>query len=267
MVASFAGDADYVPSSDTAPFTITPEESTTTYTGPTVILQGASGVTLKAQMVEDGANDNDGDGGSPAPVPAGRVVKLSLGGQSCIGLTDSSGIASCTLTFSGALGPEPLRAEFLGDGFYSASSDTSKTAIVFAFPNRGAFTLGDLTVAGAGLTTNVPWWGASWWLGDTLTGGTAPASFKGFAASVTTLPNASPANVCGSTFTTGPGNSSSPPGDVPSYMGVLVASSVTKSGSTISGTWGQIVVVHVDPGYAANPGHPGTGTIVARFCP
>ena len=267
MVTSFAGDADYVPSSDTSSFTVTPEESTTSYTGPTVILAGGSGVTLKAQMVEDGANDNDGDGGSPAPVPAGRAVKLSLGSQSCTGFTDSSGIASCTLIFGGTLGPEALKAEFLGDGFYSASSDTSKTAIVFAFPSRGAFTLGDLTVAGAGPTTSVPWWGASWWLGNTLTGGTGPASFKGFAASVTTLPNVSPANVCGSTFTTGPGNSSSPPGDVPSYMGVLVASSVTKSGSTISGTWGQIVVVHVDPGYASNPGHPGTGTVVATFCP
>ena len=267
MVASFAGDVDYVPSNDSQSFAITPEETTTTYIGPTVILQGGSGVTLKAQMVEDGANDSDGDGGSPAPVPAGRSVKLSLGSQSCVGLTDASGIASCMVVFTGALGPQPLKAEFLGDSFYSASSDTSKTAIVFAFPSRGAFALGNLTAAGAGPTTSVPWWGASWWLGDTLTGGTAPASFKGFAASVVSLPNKSPANVCGSTFTTGPGNSSSPPGDVPSYMGVLVASSVTQSGSTISGTWGKIVVVHVDPGYAANPGHPGTGTIVATFCP
>ena len=47
---------------------------------------------------------------------------------------------------------------------------------------------------------------------------------------------------------------------------VLVASSVSQSGSTINGTWGSIVVVKTDPGYAPNPGHPGTGTIVAKFC-
>jgi hypothetical protein len=41
---------------------------------------------------------------------------------------------------------------------------------------------------------------------------------------------------------------------------------VTKSGSTINGTWAKIVVVKTDPGYQPNPGHPGTGTIVATFC-
>jgi hypothetical protein len=50
-------------------------------------------------------------------------------------------------------------------------------------------------------------------------------------------------------------------------MGVLVASSVTKAGSNISGNWGGIVVVKTDPGYAPNPGHAGTGKIVAVFCP
>jgi hypothetical protein len=71
---------------------------------------------------------------------------------------------------------------------------------------------------------------------------------------------------CGTTFTTGSGNSSSPPDTVPSYMGVLVAGSVTKSGSSADGSWAKIVVVQVDPGYTGNPGHPGTGTIVASFC-
>jgi len=83
---------------------------------------------------------------------------------------------------------------------------------------------------------------------------------------VTTLPQQSPAEVCGTSFTTRTGNAGNPPDTVPSYMGVLVASSVTQSGSTVSGTWGSIVVVHTDPGYGPNPGHPGTGTIVATFC-
>ena len=50
-------------------------------------------------------------------------------------------------------------------------------------------------------------------------------------------------------------------------MGVLVASSVTKSGSNVNGVWGRIVVVKTDPGYAPGPGHTGTGTIVANFGP
>jgi hypothetical protein len=34
-----------------------------------------------------------------------------------------------------------------------------------------------------------------------------------------------------------------------------------------SGNWGRIVVVKTKPGHSPTPGHPGTGTIVATFCP
>ena len=57
-----------------------------------------------------------------------------------------------------------------------------------------------------------------------------------------------------------------PTASTTSGMGVIVASSVTKSGSTVNGVWGRIVVVRTDPGYAPGPGHPGRGTIVASFC-
>ena len=73
--------------------------------------------------------------------------------------------------------------------------------------------------------------------------------------------------MCGSSFSTNPGNSTPPTTDVPSYMGVLVTDRVSQSGAAISGHWTKIVVVKVDPGYSPNPGHPGTGTIVATFCP
>ena len=124
--------------------------------------------------------------------------------------------------------------------------------------------LGYTTVATAG-SGAVTWWGAQWWKQNNLSGGTGPAAFKGFAAQIT-LPTTSPPVGCGSTWTTGPGNSSAPVGSVPSYMGVVVASSASKSGSTISGNSTSIVVVKVDPGYAPNPGSPGTGTIVTKFC-
>jgi hypothetical protein len=49
-------------------------------------------------------------------------------------------------------------------------------------------------------------------------------------------------------------------------MSVIVTSNVTKSGSTISGTITHIVIVKTNSGYDANPGHPGTGTVVATVC-
>ena len=96
---------------------------------------------------------------------------------------------------------------------------------------------------------------------NTLSGGAPEPSFKGFADNTTTTPPA-----CGATWTTRPGNSSAPVASVPTYMGVAVASQLTKSGSTISGNIVHIVVVITDPGYAPNPGHPGTGTLVTTFC-
>ena len=257
LAASFAGDATYVASTDTQTFTITREETTTAYTGPTVILQGAAGVTLEAQLLEDGTTP---------PIPDGQTLTLSLGSQSCAAIVDGTGTASCMLTFTGPLGPEPIAAVFAGDAYYLPSQDTGKTAIVFAFPARGAFVLGDTTVAGAG-SSIVDWWGAQWNAHNSLSGGGAPDAFKGFADAPAGLPTSSPVGSCTGRWATAPGNSSKPVGDVPAYMGVLVASSASKSGSTISGPWSQIVVVHTEPGYAANPGHAGTGRIVATFCP
>ena len=50
------------------------------------------------------------------------------------------------------------------------------------------------------------------------------------------------------------------------FMGVIVTSSVNKSGSAISGNSIHIVVIQISPGYSSNPGHSGTGTVVAQIC-
>ena len=265
VTASFAGDSVYGPSSDTEPFTITKEETTLVYTGPTVILGNGSTLTASATLMEDGANDDDGDGAGVPPSPAGQTVTFTLDGQSCSGTTDATGAVSCTIPVSGSLGPKTITATFAGDAYYLGSSDT-KDVLVFAFPSRGAFVLGDQSVAAATPLTQLTWWSHSWSSVDSLSGGTAPAAFKGFAANVSTLPAGSPAGACGTSFTTSPGNSPAPPADVPTYMGVLVASSVSQAGSAIGGGWAKVVVVRTDAGYAPNPGHPGTGTLVATFC-
>ena len=255
LTAAFADSTDpvYATSSTSTSFAVTLEETTTTYTGPTVILAG--GVTLSGKLLEDGTT----------PV-AGRSLTLSVGGQSCVaGPTAADGTASCNVTFSGGLGPQPLVAQFLGDPFYLPSSDATQTATVFSFPSEGSFTLGDNTVAAAGPTTSLTWWGSNWSTLNSLSGGSAPSSFKGFAAQVT-LPTSTPPASCRSSWQSRPGNSAHGPDSVPAYMGVLVTSSVTKAGSNISGTSTHIVVVKTDPGYKNDPGHPGTGTIVATYC-
>jgi hypothetical protein len=223
------------------PFVVTKEETTTAYTGPTAVLQGHP-ATLVGRLLEDGTT----------PI-AGRALTLTLGTESCITeATDLTGSASCSVPATVALGPQPLRAEFLGDAYYLPSLDTSKTAIVFAFPSRGAFVLGS-----ASASASVTFWGSNWSSGN----GPAPSAFKGFAASLSSSPP-----VCGGAWTTGPGNSSSPVPSLPAYMGTLVASSVQKSGSTISGDIVSIVVVATAAGYAPDPGHAGTGRIVATYC-
>ncbi len=257
MTASFAGDVDYLASNDAAPFVITPEETTMAFTGPTVILAGASGATLTAQMLEDG---------TVAPNPS-ELVTLSIGSQSCSAMTDASGRVTCTIpSVTVPLGSVAVGAAFAGDAFYRPSSD-SKTAIVFAFPSRGAFTLGDTSVAHSTASTSLTWWGSSWDKVNSLSGGSAPSAFKGFADAVK-LPTTSPAGpgTCTQGWTSNPGNSSSPPNAVPSYMGTLVTSQVRKDGSQISGNTVHIVVVKTNPGYGPDPGHGGTGQVVATFC-
>jgi hypothetical protein len=249
IAGSFAGDAQHNGTTGHGTYTVTKEETTTTYTGPTVISNGQP-ATLSGVLKEDGTT----------PI-AGRTLTLTLGSgassQSCTGTTNAAGSASCTLTPSQPLGPGTVSASFAGDAFYRPSSDSAST-ILFEFLASGSFVVGDQNAASG---SSVTYWGAQWWKANGLSGGTAPASFKGFAASTSTSPPS-----CGGTWSTGPGNSSGPPSTVPSYMGVIVSSAIGKSGSTISGDAPSIVVVHTDSGYAPNPGHAGTGTVVAKVC-
>jgi len=249
VTASFAGDVDYEPSSDAQSFVITREETTTTYTGPLVILQGKS-VTLTGRLLEDGST----------PI-SGRTLTLKLGSQSCTGVTNASGDASCSLVVAVSLGPQALSAEFAGDAFYLPSSGTGKEAIVFAFPARGAFVLGNQTVASATPSDSLTWWGSDWSGENDLSGGAANFAFKGFANVFSTNPPA-----CGGTWTTTPGNSPPPVSGIPSYMGVLVSDSITKSGTIFSGHTVKIVVVVSQAGYSPSPGNPGIGTIIATYC-
>jgi hypothetical protein len=47
---------------------------------------------------------------------------------------------------------------------------------------------------------------------------------------------------------------------------VIVSSQISKSGPVISGDTTAVALVQVDSGYAADLGHPGTGTVVGFQC-
>jgi len=248
--ANFAGSALYLPSSDSKPFTVNLEETTLTYTGDTVIANGGT-ANLSGVLLED----------NTTPI-AGRTVTFTLGtggsAQTCTGVTNASGVAGCSISpVAQPLGPGTVADAFAGDACYRPASASAKT-VLFAFLASGGFVVGDQS---AQMGAKVTFWSAKWSKVNKLSGGPAPPSFKGFAATLGAEPPK-----CGITWTTGPGGSSNPPATVPAYMGVLVSSKVSKSGSTISGDVKSIVVVKTDPGYAPNPGHTGTGTVVAAFC-
>jgi hypothetical protein len=115
----------------------------------------------------------------------------------------------------------------------------------------GSFVIGDQNVA---VGSPVTFWGAQWWKDNPLSTGLAPAAFKGFADAATAT--------CGQAWTTDPGNSSHPPATLDGTVRVVVSSQITKTGPVISGDTTEVALVQVDPGYAGDPGHPGTGTVV-----
>ena len=242
VTAMFDGDSTYAGSSDSGPFTITKEETKTTFaiSSPAVIATGHA-TMFSATLLEDGVT----------PI-IGRAITIAIGSQSCVTpATDGTGTGSCSITISQPLGPGTITASFAGDAFY-VSSSASEPVIVFAFLDRGSMVIGDLDGAA------VQYWGTQWSKVNSLSGGAAPNAFKGFAGDA---PQA-----CAGAWTSNPSNSPVPPATVPAYMGVVVSTAVGQSGSTLSGDAFRIVVVQTNAGYAPNPGHAGTGTVIAEFC-
>jgi hypothetical protein len=119
----------------------------------------------------------------------------------------------------------------------------------------GAFVIGDQSAV---VGSSVTFWGAQWWKDDFLSGGLAPAAFKGFADTATPQ--------CGEVWTTRPGNSSSAPATLSDVIPVVVSSHIEQNGDVISGDTVEVALVQVDPGYEADPGHPGTGTVIGIAC-
>jgi hypothetical protein len=244
VTGTFAGDqgAALLGSSGTGSIAVGP--------GVTAIVDNVSGkYVLGSSVTLSGTLTVNGHG------LAGQTVTLALGAASCPATTDASGNASCSVTAAAPTALTTTTASFAGSTSYVASS-SSLPSLVYAFaPGGGAFVIGDKSATGS-----VTFWGAQWSKSNALSQGGSVPSFKGFAPSPST-----PA--CGTAWAADPGNSSPPPnGPLPAYMAVVVASQTSKSGNKISGNTVHIVVVKTNPGYDSNPGHAGTGTVVATIC-
>lgn len=250
VAARFDQTDQFASAAASSPFTVTQEEASLVYTGPSAAAAG-SPVTLSAVLGEDGL----------API-SGRTVIFTLGSggsaQTCSATTSASGVASCSITVTQALGPTPLTVAFAGDAFYTSAA-VNRSVVVFTYTTSGAFVIGDRTAGPAPVGTNVTFWSARWSTANSLSGGTPPSDFLGFESSTT-------APVCGAGWTGVPASSESPPATVPAYMAVIESSNVSRSGATLSGDTLHLVIVHVAPGYANDPGHAGTGEIVAVLC-
>ena len=247
--------------------------SSTTTTGPVTVADGqimaACATSTVSQQSFNGtvANVTDANtGGSTADfIP---VISGGNGGSTTINWGDGSATTAGTVSGSGGSYSISGSHNYTSTGHYtvtvtvkddggSMSTTPPCAVLVYVFPKGGSFVIGNGNSANK---TAVTFWGAQWAKDNSLSGGPAPSSFKGFEDS------ASPPT-CGTSWTTDPGNSTPPPsGPLPAYMGVIVSSSITQSGPTISGNTPNIVVVMTNSGYAPDPGHAGTGTVVAQVC-
>jgi uncharacterized protein (DUF2345 family) len=107
----FGGQAPYLASAGPGTLTVNPIPTITTYTGPTSGTTGAT-TTVTATLIA-----------APTSTPlAGKSVTITVGGLSCTGTTNASGVVSCTIVMNLSSGTYPVTASFAGSGYYLASS-------------------------------------------------------------------------------------------------------------------------------------------------
>ena len=206
-----------------------------------------NGVVVTSESGADGADT------SIVTVSGGNYVQSSFGPR-IPGLNEGGSFIDCDV-------PTPTPTPTPSATFTptaTATATPTPTPTVTPTTCGTAFVIGDLDAV---VGNHVTFWGAQWRNLNHLSGGTAPASFKGFANCTNPNPPA-----CGGTWQSDPGNSSHPPNTVPADMTVIVSSLITKSGSIESGDIPMMVTIHTDPGYEPNPGHAGTGTVTSVVC-
>jgi hypothetical protein len=240
--AAFAGDGTNLAAAGTGTLTVLPAPTSINLTSIPPIQQNTKPTLTATLKLWNGT-----------PL-VHKLVTLSAGTASCTAYTDASGKASCTTT-TAVTGPSRdvvVTAVFAGEAnVLLGSKDTEGGYVWSYYGNGGCFVVGDRDDDG-----HVTFWGSQWSKSNRFSRGNGDASFKGYATGGSSYH-------AGATWTSKPGNSSSPPsGPLPAYMAVIVASSISKNGSTIKGDVVKVVIVKTDGGYDSNPGHPGAGTVV-----
>lgn len=154
LTATFAGDASYAQSIASTGFAVTYEVSAMAFTAANVTTGDYNDpAVFQAQLTTEGT------------ALSGRSVTFSLGSggslQFCLGVTDVSGKASCTLTPNQLAGPQPLMAAFSGDLYYISSSASTtftitreQTALTFTVTSAMTADYHDPAVVQAQLTTD-----------------------------------------------------------------------------------------------------------------
>ena len=234
-----ATDKDGGVSADTATVTVGPRPATLVYAGMSGVNASSGVMSVRFGDAIDTSTARFG----------GHAVTIAVGARSCDATTDPTGLARCAIDASALpLGPATVKATFPGDDLYTAAT-ASAPIVLYAFPTGGVFVIGDASSTGA-----VTFWSPHWWRLNELSGGPAPASFKGFAQAT--------APACGLGWTASPGFDHAPP-QIPEWMGVAVATTVTKEGSEIRGDTARIVVVRTT---SYIPSVVGRGIVVAAAC-
>ena len=237
LTATFAGAAQYLPAQDTGSFTLRKAPTVVKLTSDLV---SASSPRLSATLVDDA--------GHPL---AGRTIVFTVGSTNATAVTNASGVAT-TGVLSLTPGRYLVRAAFAGDTYYGADADGPDAVIVYRPTKFVVWGDPDWRHLYAGRSCT--FWGSQWSRqvsrGDSFPGASA---FTGYADSDN-----------GDHWSAKPGNASAPPATVDAYIGVIVTTHASKSGSTLNGDTDGYVVIKVDnPGsYRPNPGHDGTGVVV-----
>jgi hypothetical protein len=128
ITASYVGSSVpfLAPVNATAPFTVTLEQDSLTYTG-------TSTATIGQPLVLSGAMTTD-DPSAGTPL-TGKTLRLTLGtgtaAQACTGLTNASGTASCVVIVSASqtVGKVATSATFATDGFYDPAAADSTVRV------------------------------------------------------------------------------------------------------------------------------------------
>lgn len=267
LSVAFDGAGPYLPSASSRLLAIARDETVLTLTDGSTGGSAGIGAIAAGTAQEVSARLTDGEDALPV---AGKTVTFTVAGVSASGVTDAEGVARANLALpADALGPERLLAAFAGDET-EQPAEASGLVIVY---QPASFVLWGGNPGGLARGERIQFWGAQW--ARQVEGGDyhAAADFKGYASRAP-----SPAMPCEversttseppldrSCWSAQPGASGQPPETVGPYLGLLVATSIDQTGSTVFGNIAATVVVRVDTGfgYASDPGHGGFGTIVA----